>query len=198
MRRWSTLVLGVAILGFGASACSSSRSALSKATTTPSAGTSSSTSSPKESTTTILRAPTCATADLEFATSSVGAEAGTSSFAFTATNDGPAPCSLDGFAQVVFFGTSGAGGAGAGSRLPITAQQTGSAPSVVILAPTGTAQFRLSIADVPVNGAGCSTAASVEITPPGDTDAVSIPDALQPCGPNVNITAFGPPGSAQE
>jgi|GEM_PF-1322214 len=194
-RHWGVFVLAVAVLGVGVGACSSP-SVSSRATATSVAVSSS--SSPKAPTTTSARAPTCSTAALQFSTASAGAEAGTSSYAFTATNEGPSTCSLLGYPEVAFFGTSGAGGAGAGTRLPITAQQIGPAPTVVTLAPKGTAQFRLSIADVPVNGAGCSDAASVEITPPDNTASVSIPDSLQPCGPNVNITAFGPPGSAEE
>ncbi|HLI15892.1 MAG TPA: DUF4232 domain-containing protein [Acidimicrobiales bacterium] len=124
-----------------------------------------------------------------------GAAAGTVYVRLDVTNEGPTTCSLDGYPSVALFGPSGASGAGAGPKLPIGTEDAGPPPQLVTLAPNGRAEFLLVAPDVPVNGAGCATVASVAVTPPGSSEALSAPLSLAPCGTAVKVYAFAPPGS---
>lgn len=94
---------------------------------------------------------------------------------------------MEGYPSVAFFGGSGAGGAGAGSKLPVRDIDLGSPPGRVTL-PSGTgASFVLSVAEVPVNGIGCKRVAAVQVVPPGGDAAISVPAAFQACGGTVGV-----------
>lgn len=160
-------------------------------TTSTPASTTSTTLPASTTTTTAATAAACSTAVLSLAEDNAKSTAGAGSayVAYTLTNTGPTPCSMDGFPSVAFFGPSGATGAGAGPKLSITAQQTGSKPATVTLDAGAAGAFYLVVGDVPVDGVGCSSVASIEVTPPGSTEALSEPSALDPCGPSVGVTA---------
>jgi hypothetical protein len=187
----SLVVAGIVLLGgIGLSACGS-KSAASKSSTTTTSPTTTTTSG----STTTTSPTACSAALLQFGATFGGAAAGGTYYTITATNIGPDPCSLDGYPTISFYAPSGAGGAGAGSPVSITVQDGGSPPTSVIVAPKGEADFLLVFTDVPVNGEGCASVASAEITPPGSSDASALPISFEPCGGTVKVYAFGSPGS---
>ncbi|MCU1493094.1 MAG: hypothetical protein JWO62_858 [Acidimicrobiaceae bacterium] len=162
--------------------------------TTTTSTTSTTTTVAPSTTTTAAAAPPCSTAVLRLAEDSAKSTAGAGSayVAYTLTNTGPTPCSLNGFPTVTFFGPSGASGAGAGPKLSITTEHSGAAPSLVTVDAGAAGAFYLVVSDVPTNGVGCATVASIEVTPPGSTEALSAPSSLDPCGPSVGVTAIEP------
>lgn len=173
---------------------SSSTSTTAPSTTTAPSSSAPSTSSPPS---TSAAAATCSTGILQIAAVGVATSAGTSRLTFSLTNGGPQPCSLKGYPTVTLYGPSGAGGAGAGSKLQIGDIQLAAPAKTVLLAPSYAAQFVVSVAEVPVNGAACSTVASIQVNPPGSSESVSLPDSFQACGTSVGvspITATPPPG----
>jgi hypothetical protein len=123
----------------------------------------------------------------------VAAAAGTSHLTLELTNDGPRPCSVEGYPVVAFFGESGAGGAGAGARLDVRDLDLGSSPQQVTVEPHAAASFVLSVAEVPVNGVGCSQATSLQVVPPGGGAAISVPAAFEICGGTVGVFALTGP-----
>jgi hypothetical protein len=191
----AVVLAGGAVLG----ACSSSPKPVthhhapptSTSTSTP---TSTSTSSTSTVPTTSVET-TCSTGLLGITAAPGGVAVGTSYIVFTLTNRGATRCTLDGFASLEFFGPSGASGAGAGPRLPITSMDGGEAPGLVTLASDGTAEFIVVINDVPVGGVGCSTVASVDVAIPGTGEALAVPVTMTPCGGSVTVNAFAAPGS---
>ncbi|MCU1489511.1 MAG: hypothetical protein JWM85_916 [Acidimicrobiaceae bacterium] len=155
--------------------------------TSSSSSSSSSSSTPSTSTTTATTSAACSTGVLQPSTGGTQTSAGTTHLTFVLTNSGPSACSLTGYPTLALFGASGAGGAGAGPKLAISDVQEPGSAKAVELAPKGTASFVLSVSEVPVNGAGCSTVASLQITPPGASDSLSLPDSFQACGSSVGV-----------
>lgn len=134
---------------------------------------------------------------MQVAAVGVATSAGTTRLTFALTNGGPQPCSLDGYPTVTLYGPSPAGGAGAGSKLSFSNIRLGGPPASVLLAPTYAADFVVSVAEVPVNGAACQTVASIQVNPPGSRESVSLPDSFQACGTSIGvypIAATPPPG----
>ena len=156
------------------------------------------TSKPKGSTGTTPTIPglaACSTGVLGITTSAGGAAAGTSYTVFNLTNQGPTRCELDGYPSLEFFGPSGASGAGAGLKLPITSIDGGPAPVPAMLSSGGTAEFIIIVNDIPIGGVGCSTVASVDVAIPGTSEALAVPITLRSCGGSVTVYAFGPADS---
>ena len=186
-----------AVVVFGAlvlSACGSSNPPPPSTTSSTSPPTSS-TGTTASTTTTLAIGPPCTTALLNFSASFGGAAAGGNYYKFEATNTGPSACSLEGYPKVTLYGPSSGGGTAAGPELPISAVAAGPAPATVPVAPKSSAEFILLFTDVPVNGSGCSTVASVDVSPPGNTEVTAVPLSFSPCGATVRVYAFGPADS---
>lgn len=132
---------------------------------------------------------------LQVASAGVATSAGTTHLRFSLTNGGPDACTLQGYPTVVLFGPSGAGGAGAGSRLPLTDVHLGGPPQRVTIASGASADFVLSVAEVPVNGAACTTVASLQVSPPESSESLSLPDSFQACGTDVGVFPVTPSSS---
>ncbi len=195
-------VPAVAVVGCGAllAACGGSPTASHPTTphhksTRPSTSTTTSTTAPPGSTTptsttptsTVATTATCSTGVLQVAPNGVATSAGTTRLRFTLTNGGPEPCTLEGYPTVTLYGTSGAGGAGAGKKLSFADIHLGGPPTPVTVPSGGTARFVLSVAEVPVNGVACVNVASLEISPPGSAEALSLPDSFEACGTDVGV-----------
>ena len=114
--------------------------------------------------------------------------AGESYIAYTLTNTGTTPCSLEGVPAVAFY-ASGAGGK-EGGRLSLATRRSGAAPAPVTLDAGGAAAFYLVIGNVPVGGVGCTTVGWVSVMPPGSATALSTASPLAPCGGTVGVTAL--------
>lgn len=185
-------------LGVGAAACGGSgpthhnahkhvASTTSSSTTSTSTPATSSSSSSSTSTSTPAHVAACSTGVLQVAAAGVATSAGTTHLRFSLTNGGPEACSLDGYPTVVAFGPSGAGGAGAGTRLSLGDIDLGGPPQAVTVASGASAHFLLSIAAVPVNGADCVSVASLQISPPASSESLSLPDSFQACGTDLGV-----------
>lgn len=187
--RRSSLRLGPVLLGLlGASiafgACGSSKpppTTTTTAVTTPA--------------TTIKTTAACTPALLTFTPVFGGSAAGGSYYRFNATNTGPAECVLDGYPTLTFLAPNAAGGAGSGVVVPLTVSQAGPPPARVILQPSQAAQFLLAFTEVPVNGAGCTSVASVDIKIPNQTETTPVPVSFAPCGGVIKVYAFARPGT---
>lgn len=179
----------VLIAALALAACSSPRAVPPTTTTTPTVTSGSSTTS------TVALAATCSPGVLQLSENAGGTSAGTTYDVLSVTNAGPSACSLDGYPTVTFFGASPSGGVGAGPKLTLGEDHGGPSPAPVTIKAKGTAEFLLVFSDVPVDGQGCVTVASVEVQTPGSTEAISAPATLSPCGPDVKVYPFAAPGS---
>ncbi len=216
-RRFRRLVgaLSVVVAGAALAGCSSATpSAAHRSTTTTGAAThrptttTSSTTPGRTSTTTTLPPPSstvtttagtsttgtttgtaaaCSSGVLLLREDGLSAAAGTSHVTYLLTNEGPAACRIGGYPSVAFFGPSGAGGAGAGPSLAVRSFDLGHAASPVTLAHGAIATFVLSVSEVPVNGAGCQQAGSLQVTPPGAGAALSVRAGYTVCGGTVGV-----------
>lgn len=175
------LVVGASVL----SACGSTTPTTTTTTTKP----------PKPPKTHPTTVASCTTPLLSLTATFGGAAAGGSYYRFNAENVGPSKCSINGYPTLSFFAPSAAGGAGSTSPVTLTTTDTGPNPTTVTLAPHASAEFLLTFTDVPVNGAGCSTVGSVNVTPPNETGSTPVAISFSPCGGVVKVYAFGPSGT---
>lgn len=153
-------------------------------TTAPAPGPGSTTSSTTPSSASLAA---CSSGVLGLAEGGAAAAAGTAHVTFVLTDEGPQPCTLQGYPAVGLFGLSGAAGAGAGAPLGLRTVRLGSGPAVVTVSAGRPASFVLSVSDVPVDGAGCQQVASLQVTPPGAGGALSVPASFQACGATVGV-----------
>ena len=138
-------------------------------------------------TTSASGAAACSSGVLLLREDGLSAAAGTSHVTYVLTNEGPAACRIGGYPSIAFFGPSGAGGAGAGPSLAIRSFDLGHAAGPVTLAHGAIATFVLSVSEVPVNGAGCQQAGSLQVTPPGTGAALSVRAGYTVCGGTVGV-----------
>jgi hypothetical protein len=113
---------------------------------------------------------------------------------FTFTNQN-APCSLEGYPTVTFYGPATQGATGAGARLPLTDVDSGPPATTVAVAKGAGAEFIVVYHDVPVGGVGCSTVGSVGVLLPGAISSFTAPISMSVCGGSVDVYAIGPPGT---
>lgn len=182
--RFGSVLFGLLAASIALGACGSSKPATTTTTTT----------TPKP-TTTIKTTAACTTALLTFTPVFGGSAAGGSYYRFNATNTGPSSCALEGIPTLTFFAPNAAGGAGSGAPVPLTVTQAGPAPARVILKPSQSAQFLLVFTEVPVNGAGCSSVASVNVKIPNQAESTPVPVSFSPCGGVIKVYAFALPGT---
>lgn len=137
--------------------------------------------------TTVAGLLACSSGSLSLREGALSAAAGTSHVTYLLTNEGAQRCRLRGYPTVTFFGTSGAGGGGAGSPLGVRPIELGGTDGPVTVRAGGSATFMLSVAEVPVDGAACQQAGSLRVTPPGNGAALSVPASFTICGPTVGV-----------
>lgn len=156
--------------------------------------TTTSTPPPSSSTTTTSLPPACATNSLALGASFGGTAAGTSYTVFTLTNHGDA-CSLEGYPTVTFYGPAAVGATGAGPRLSLTDVDSGPVATTVSVTKGGQAAFIVVYHDIPVDGVGCSTVASVGVMLAGAKQPLVTSIPVSMCGGSVEVYAIGTPGS---
>lgn len=103
-------------------------------------------------------------------------------------NHSSQPCTLDGYPQVRFYDAQG-------HVVPIDPQQVTSAymfntqrVQVVRLPAGAAAYFKLQWDDASASGRGCVSATSADITPPGQTQALSLSLQVTSCDGNLIIS----------
>ncbi|HVC15192.1 MAG TPA: DUF4232 domain-containing protein [Acidimicrobiales bacterium] len=177
--KWAAGTLSVALGAVALGACSSTPSSTKTTTTTthtPRTTTSTPTST-STSTSTIAALTTCQVAGLKIIEVGHGGAAGTQEMTFSLTNTSGTPCGTYGYPGMLLVGSTGA-------ALPTTVVRGGSlsfeniAPAHVTLGPGQTAYFNVGFNDVQTGSTSCSSAHTVEITPPTNTTHATVGDSL--------------------
>jgi hypothetical protein len=161
-------------------------------TTTSPASTGSSTSTPGgtgptttvptgSTTTSTLPGNYCGVPDLRAAIEGTEGAAGTIEVTFSFTNTSPSTCVLDGYPGAFLLGSRGA-------PLPTIVKPGGNLsfldiqPSTVDIAAGASAYFNLGYSDVVADGEmSCPTSSSIEITPPHDTQQLTLAASIEAC-----------------
>jgi hypothetical protein len=184
-----------------ASCGGSSSQSVSSATGSPSAQTTTARSTPTQTTTqSTTVAPAgpgrCVASTLALSFLGQQGATGHGELGFSVRNTGTASCHTFGYPGVLFLDQ-------AGRPLPTVSTRTthdffGQAPAVsLIIAPGGTASFRLGVTHGIASSAGCVTAHGLQVIPPDDTATlhVSIPDGALECG-TATVSPLRPGQSA--
>jgi hypothetical protein len=193
------LVAGGASVALLLASCSSPGTAAHQGATTttqakhgksPSPGTTT-TTAPSPTTTTTQPASTagaglatCQPGQLHIVTGQSTGAAGTIAMTVSLTNTSSATCGLDGYPGMQLLDAQG----GDITTTVVRGQAhfpwagANQTPSLVALAPGGSATFALEYEDVPVgNETVCPTSARAEVTPPNDYTSAAVTLAIAPC-----------------
>jgi Protein of unknown function (DUF4232) len=135
----------------------------------------------------------CKSGDLSVKHQSDDAGAGQREVVYAFTNNAAAACSLTGFPTLALID---ANGQPIGS-VPTVQSEDGDfaangAPATVNLAPKGTAVFRIRYTGISGAGIPCVNTAKIRVTPPGNTQAIELNDALQICSTQVRLSPVRP------
>jgi hypothetical protein len=135
----------------------------------------------------------CKSGDLALAHQSDDAGAGQREVVYAFTNNGPAACSLTGFPTLVLIDAQGQ----PISSVTTVQSQDGDfaangAPSTVNIASKTTAVFRIRYTGISGAGKPCVNSAKVRVTPPGNSQAIDVNDALQVCDTQIMISPVRP------
>jgi hypothetical protein len=135
----------------------------------------------------------CRSGDLTLAHASDDAGAGQREVVYSLTNNGPAACTLTGFPTLALID---AGGQQIASVTTVQSQDgdfaANGASATVTLTPKGQAVFRIRFTGISGAGKPCVNPAKVRVTPPGNTQAIEITDALQVCDTQVLLSPIRP------
>jgi hypothetical protein len=131
----------------------------------------------------------CRAGDLGVARVATDAGAGQRVAAYALNNNGSAPCALRGYPTVQLFGVDG-------KRLDAiqvvqseaNTLNTGGPPMEVTVPAGGRALFFLSFTGIQVTDKPCLAVARLQVTPPGNTQAIEVQDTLQVCTGQVRLT----------
>lgn len=134
----------------------------------------------------------CRAADLRLSSEGGDAGAGNRVATLGVQNIGAQPCGLTGYPTVVLLDAI---------KQPITTVRSeqnpggyfraGEVPALVALAPQAKAYFDLAWNVVPNEGqTTCPAATGVRVTPPADTGALDLAQAIEPCGGRVRVGPF--------
>ncbi len=137
----------------------------------------------------------CKAALLGVTASFGGTAAGVGYYRVLATNHAGVSCTLDGFATLRFFAPTAGGGAGSLTPVAMTVQHAGTSPKTLTIKAGAVGEFVLSYSDEPVNGTGCSTIASVEVTLPHQSSSIPVAISFSPCGGVITEQPFAYPGT---
>lgn len=135
----------------------------------------------------------CKSGDLALAHQSDDAGAGQREVVYAFTNNGPAACSLTGFPTLALIDAQGQ----TISSVTTVQSQDGDfaangAPATVNLAPKGLGVFRIRYTGISGAGKPCVNTAKIRVTPPGNTQAIDVNDALQVCDTQVMLSPVRP------
>lgn len=177
--KWAAGGLSAAVAALALSACSStpsnsdSTTTTHRSTTTTSTTTSSTGTTTTTTTTTTAGTTTCQVANLRIGVVGQGGAAGTQEITFAMTSTASSPCTTDGYPGMLLLATTG-------KALPTNVVRGGSltfeniSPSPVTLAPGAVAYFNVGFSDVQTGSTTCSSAHSVEVTPPTNTTHATV------------------------
>lgn len=161
---------------------STATSTTSTTTPTTSTTTPTTTSSTTTATTTASGTPPCRASNLSLGFLGQQGGMGHGEIGFVLKNTGSVPCRTYGWPGILFLGQ-------AGHPLPTIPHHTtndffGSTPATsLVVAPGGTASFRLDVGHGVATSNGCATAYALQVIPPNDTATLrtSIPNGAYEC-----------------
>lgn len=140
----------------------------------------------------------CAAADLQGTVAGSQGAAGTIELTVALRNTTSAPCAIEGYPGALLYDANG-------SPLPTDVVRGGTfnftdfAAAPVTVAAGSTAFFNVAYSDVPTNNATCPSAASLWVTPPDDTDHLTVTARIMACdGGKLTVSpvfAAGSPAS---
>ncbi|HWE45360.1 MAG TPA: DUF4232 domain-containing protein [Caulobacteraceae bacterium] len=135
----------------------------------------------------------CKSGDLSLAHQSDDAGAGQREVVYAFTNNAAAACSLTGFPTLALIDAQGQ----TIGSVPTVQSEDGDfaangAPATVNLAPKGKAVFRIRYTGISGAGIACVNTARIRVTPPGNTQAIEVNDALQICDTKVMLSPVRP------
>ncbi len=159
-----------------------SASTTSTTATTTTTTTASTTTSTSATTTTSSGDPPCRAASMSLSFLGQQGGMGHGEIGFVLKNTGSVPCRTYGWPGILFLGQSG-------NPLPTIPHHTtndffGSTPAMpLVIAPGGSASFRLDVGHGVATSNGCATAYALQVIPPNDTATVrtSIPNGAYEC-----------------
>ncbi len=159
-----------------------SASTTSTAATTTTTTTASSTTSTTATTTTSSGDPPCRAASMSLSFLGQQGGMGHGEIGFVLKNTGSVSCRTYGWPGILFLGQSG-------NPLPTIPHHTtndffGSTPAMpLVIAPGGSASFRLDVGHGVATSNGCATAYALQVIPPNDTATLrtSIPNGAYEC-----------------
>ena len=138
----------------------------------------------------------CRAAQLRLNSETADAGMGGRTNVFGVANAGTTPCSVAGYPAVSLLDAQGR------ALTAIRSDQNPNTATPVNIPAGGKAFFDIHWTVVPFEGGGervCPSAARVRVLIPGDTAALAIPLAFQPCGGRIRVNPFRPgvePGAA--
>jgi hypothetical protein len=148
---------------------------------------------PTGATTPPVNATPCKSGDLALAHQSDDAGAGQREVVYGLTNNSAAACSLTGFPTLALIDAQGQ---------PISSVTTvqsedgdfaaNGAAATVNLASKGKAVFRIRYTGISGAGKPCVNTAKIRVTPPGNTQAIDVNDALQVCDTQIMLSPIRP------
>ena len=159
-----------------------SASTTSTTATTTTTTTASTTTSTTATTTTSSGDPPCRAASMSLSFLGQQGGMGHGEIGFVLKNTGSVPCRTYGWPGILFLGQSG-------NPLPTIPHHTtndffGSTPAMpLVIAPGGSASFRLDVGHGVATSNGCATAYALQVIPPNDTATLrtSIPNGAYEC-----------------
>jgi hypothetical protein len=159
-----------------------SASTTSTTATTTTTTTASTTTSTTATTTTSSGDPPCRAASMSLSFLGQQGGMGHGEIGFVLKNTGTVPCRTYGWPGILFLGQSG-------NPLPTIPHHTtndffGSTPAMpLVIAPGGSASFRLDVGHGVATSNGCATAYALQVIPPNDTATLrtSIPNGAYEC-----------------
>ena len=159
-----------------------SASTTSTTATTTTTTTASTTTSTTATTTTSPGDPPCRAASMSLSFLGQQGGMGHGEIGFVLKNTGSVPCRTYGWPGILFLGQSG-------NPLPTIPHHTtndffGSTPAMpLVIAPGGSASFRLDVGHGVATSNGCATAYALQVIPPNDTATLrtSIPNGAYEC-----------------
>ena len=129
----------------------------------------------------------CRAANLRLNSETGDAGAGGRTNVFGVTNAGTTPCSVAGYPSVSLLDAQGR------ALTAVRSDQNPNTATPVNIPAGGKAFFDIHWTVVPNEGAGervCPSAARLRVLIPGDTAALAIPLAFQPCGGRIRVNPF--------
>lgn len=141
-----------------------------------------------------VEAPACRSGDLQLTRQEADAGAGQRFVVYAFVNSSAAACSLKGYPTLVLFDSTGRTLDGVRSVQSETGGGVSSGPPMAVnLEPRGRAVFYVTYTGIQATDAPCLEATRIQVTPPGNSQAIELADTLNPCTGEVRLSPVRTP-----